>query len=85
MGLTSQQRDTKDVKIFVDWFHLHSPLSYSEKDNLVSIGSGEVADSLVNCDKAYTIGIKAAGEVTGKEFTSIKLTRLYRLISTNIG
>ena len=26
---TTQQRDTKDVKIFVDWFHLYSPLSYS--------------------------------------------------------
>ena len=66
---STQQRDTKDVKIFVDWFHLHSSLSYSENDKLVSIGTGEVADSMVNYDKAYTIGIKAAYEVTGKEFT----------------
>ena len=56
LRLTTQQRDTKDVKIFVDWFHLHSPLSYSEKDKLVSIGTGEVADSMDNCAKAYTIG-----------------------------
>ena len=57
--------------------------NYSEKNELVSIATGEVADGLVNCDSAYEIGAKAAEQVTGKDFPSVKLKRNDKVVSFN--
>ena len=79
----TQERDQKDFKTFLDWINDHSPLSYSDKNELISIATGEVADGLVNCNSAYENGAKAAEQVTGKDFTSIKLKRNDKVVSFN--
>ena len=77
MRPSSQYRD------FKDWFSSNSPLSYTEKDGLVSLSTSEVAANSINCDKAYTFGKTATDSITGKEFPPIKLKRNDKIGSFN--
>ena len=77
----TQERNQKDLKTFLNWINDHSPLSCSEKNELTSLATGEVADGLVNCDSAYEIGARAAEQVTGKDFPSVKLKRNDKVVS----
>ena len=76
-------RPSSQYRDFKDWFSSNSPLSYTEKDGLVSLSTSEVAAHSVNCDKAYTIGKTAADSITGKEFPSIKLKHNDKIGSFN--
>ncbi|KAG1677542.1 hypothetical protein GQR58_013879 [Nymphon striatum] len=75
MWQSNQSRDNKDRGIFFGWLQVHPPFVGYEKDRLVSLSTGIVADTSVNCDNAVELGLNAASEMAGKKFTTIKLRR----------
>ena len=74
-------RDSRDCEVFQKWLRDHSPFAHSDRDSLVSVATGTVADKTVNCDNAYAIGLQAAATVVDKSYTVIKLSRKDRVIS----
>lgn len=68
-----QARDSRDLQKFLLWLNQHSPFNKSEE--LVSLSSGIVADSRVNCDSAQKVGEDAVKALTGKTFGNITLKR----------
>ena len=80
---SSKARDEQDVQKFIRWFQYHSPCDYNNTDGLVSLTTGEVASSKVNCEQAYSISAAAANAVTGQEFTTISLKRTDRVVTFN--
>ncbi|KAG1653410.1 Alkaline phosphatase [Nymphon striatum] len=75
MRLSNQSRYNKDRGIFVRWFQVHPQFVGYDTDRLVSLSTGIVADTSVNCDNAVELGLKAASEMARKKFTEIKLRR----------
>ena len=74
MRPSCQEADTRDRGKFLNWFNDHSPNSFSHIDGLVNLESGVVGDPKVNCEDAYSIGMKSANAVSGKKFDfSLKL------------
>ena len=72
---SSITRDNKDLHIFIGWLQAHPPFAGYNPDRLVSVATGIVADTSVNCDSAVDVGCKAASEMSGKKFTNIILHR----------
>lgn len=72
---STQATDKKDYEIFLQWLQAHPPFAGYQPDRLVSISTGVVADTSVNCDNAVQIGQAAACKLTGKQFTEITLHR----------
>ncbi|KAG1714442.1 hypothetical protein GQR58_001388 [Nymphon striatum] len=69
-GLYLQQMETLEQTMPV-----HPQFVGYDTDRLVSLSTGIVADTSVNCDNAVELGLKAASEMAGKKFTEIKLCR----------
>lgn len=80
---SSKVRDDEDVQRFISWFQSHSPCEYNNTDGLVSLTTGEVASSKVNCEQAYSISTAAANAVTGQEFPTIKLKSSDKVVTFN--
>lgn len=72
---STRSRDNKDRCIFLGWLQAHPPFAGYETDCLVSLLTGIVADSSVNCDKAVEIGLVAASKMNSRKFTDTKLHR----------
>ena len=75
---SSQQRHVTDLQKFLDWLEVHNPFG-DRPDYLVSLSTGIVADSSVNCDKSFEIGSKELNKVNGC-YLDIKLQRKARVI-----
>ncbi|KAG1676667.1 Zinc/cadmium resistance protein [Nymphon striatum] len=63
MRLSNQSRYNKDCGIFVGWFQVHPQFVGYDTDCLVSLSTGIVADTSVDCDNAVELGLKAASEM----------------------
>ncbi|XP_014681447.1 PREDICTED: uncharacterized protein LOC106821245 [Priapulus caudatus] len=72
---STQSRDNKHRCVFLGWLEAHPPFAGYAPDQLVSLSTGVVADTSVDCDNAVEIGEKAASEMSGKRFTDITLRR----------
>ena len=72
---STQAKDKKDYDVFVQWLQTHPPFAGYQPDCVVSISTGVVADTSVNCDNAMQIGQAAASKITEKQFTEITLHR----------
>ena len=70
-----QEITIKDLHVFAGWLQAHAPFAGYDPDRLVSVSTGIVADTSVNCDNAVKLGLKAASEMSGKKFTNITLHR----------
>lgn len=70
---STQAKDSKDFDVFVQWLQIHPPFAGYQPDRLVSIASGVIADTSVNCENAVQIGLAAASRITGKKFSEITL------------
>ena len=70
---TSKARDKADLEKLMEWLRAHSPCDYSHTEGLVALTSGVVADTKINCERAYSISTSAANAITGQQFTAIKL------------
>ena len=81
LRVSNAARDSQDCEVFQNLLRDHSPFAHSDRDSLVSVATGTVADETVNCDNAYTIGLQAAATVVDKSYTDIKLSRKDRVIS----
>ena len=73
-------RELKDLESFIDWLRLHSPCMYTASESLVSLATGVIADSTVNCDQAYSIGRVASESITRQIFTTVQLKRKDKII-----
>ena len=74
-------RDLKYLESFIVWLRLHSSCKYTASESLVSLATGVIADSTVNCDLAYSIGKVTSESVTGQIFTTVQLKRKDKIIS----
>ena len=81
---SSTAQDAKKYGTFLNWLQLHSPLSYTENDGLVSISSGVVVDKAANADQAYDIGKAAAVAMTGHSYVNVKVKRKDRVKSISV-
>lgn len=74
---TRATRDNSDVEKLDSWFARNDP--FPESPDLVSLGSGFIADSSVNCHLADEIGIQLLDKMTDQSFRDIKLKRKDRV------
>ena len=51
----------------------------SDRDSLIDISTGIVADKTHNCDAAYDIGLLAASAMFGKNFLDVNVSRRDRV------
>lgn len=72
------KRDEADLQKFIAWFDLHSPFITDEK-RLQSLSNGNIADVDVNCQNAFEIGVNAIKSNIGKNFSSVKVSRKYKV------
>ena len=56
----------KDYNTFVLWLEVHFPISDEDHESLVCIANGVVGGKNVNADNAFSLGVKAASDMTGK-------------------
>ncbi|KAE8747077.1 hypothetical protein FOCC_FOCC006215, partial [Frankliniella occidentalis] len=70
-----QVRDSKDRDQFLAWLEAHPPFEERPQDMLVSLSTGIVADSSINCDMAWEIGFKSMKSMHGQNFADLKLKR----------
>lgn len=66
------QRDKTDFGKFITWLEDHNPFKCTE---FMSLSSGIIACSSVNCDQACDIGANILNKNIGKKFTEIKCKR----------
>ena len=59
----------------------HPPFAYREKDELVSLSTGVIANHSVNCDQALAVGRKAMKSLVGKNFSELTLKRKDKVVS----
>lgn len=61
-----------------EWFSSHYPLP--EINLIISIASGVVGDSKINCHEARDVRITSMSKLTGLTFNNIKLKRADKLV-----
>ncbi|KAK4878621.1 hypothetical protein RN001_011127 [Aquatica leii] len=59
-----KSRDLHDFRQTLSWFEAHSPFDETVQDKLISLSTGIVADSSINCDCAFEHGLKAQSRMT---------------------
>lgn len=72
---STQARDQRHFDRFYEWFETHPPFEQRNPDMLVSLSTGVVADSTINCDKAWEIGFASMVAMHGNNFADVKLKR----------
>ncbi|KAB0797138.1 hypothetical protein PPYR_08132 [Photinus pyralis] len=68
------ERDQQDLRKLFDWLEIRNPFNPDIKE-LMSISSGVVANSDVNCDKAAEIGEKVISRIIGTNYNVLRLKR----------
>ena len=71
----TQAKYNKDFIVFKEWLQVHQQFAGYQPHCLVSIATGVVANTSVNCDDAVKIGLAVASKIAGKSFTDITLHR----------
>ena len=72
---SSERRDNTDLSLFLQWLEAHSPFVDCQPELMVSISTGIVADSSVNCDDAVQVGQTAIAKMMGKTYAKLTLRR----------
>lgn len=68
------ERDQQDLCKLIDWLEIRNPFD-PDIEGLMSISSGVVANSDVNCDKAAEIGEKVISRIIGTNYNILRLKR----------
>ncbi|GBM05109.1 hypothetical protein AVEN_215419-1 [Araneus ventricosus] len=64
------RRDNDDFRKMMEWFKHYNP--YPENSNLISISTGVVGDSRINCHMAKEEGILGIKRIEGSNFYTVK-------------
>ncbi|GBN84229.1 hypothetical protein AVEN_72095-1 [Araneus ventricosus] len=64
------RRDNDDFRKMMEWFEHYNP--YPENSNLISISTGVVGDSRINCHMAKEEGILGIKRIEGSNFYTVK-------------
>ncbi|CAG9765935.1 unnamed protein product [Ceutorhynchus assimilis] len=72
-GNSRIQKDEKDVKVLLEWLENHPP--FLQLDNLVSLSTGVIATTEINCYKAQENGIALIPVVMKGTVDQIKLKK----------
>ena len=80
---TNQSRDRGHSGRFFEWLRAHCPFS-KPPDELVSLSSGIVGDSSVNCDKVMEIGTESMKKIVGKNFGDLTMQRKDRVFPLSV-
>jgi len=71
-------RDTNDLNILLKWFSSHPP--FLELNEIISISTGVVGDTTINCHNAYEIGLIEMKKIIGQTYGTVKLKRSNRVL-----
>lgn len=66
-------RDAADMMKMDSFFDHHNP--FPQTDKLISIATGVVGDTSINCHKSLDVGTLAVNDMAGKSFGLMKMTR----------
>lgn len=72
-------KDAKYLEKLCDFFQKHYPFPQTEK--IMSIYSGLIGGSEINCYNALDIGSKLQDETVGKDFGSVKYVKKNKVVS----
>lgn len=72
-------RDVADVQKILNFFSLYHPFPETEK--IMSIYSGVVGGSTINCHNAFEVGMQHLKSIIGLHFGSVKLPRKNKVLS----
>ncbi|KYN23238.1 hypothetical protein ALC57_04348 [Trachymyrmex cornetzi] len=76
-GSTRVKKDNDDFIKLKAWLYDNSPFSTTEQ--LLSLKTGVIGDSKINCHKAFEIGTRAVQSMFGHKLSNIKIDRKYRV------
>ncbi|KAF4531641.1 hypothetical protein B566_EDAN006572 [Ephemera danica] len=68
------KNDIKHVAVFAEWLKLNSPFSVNTND-IISLSTGAVGDSKINCELSEDIGTRILNDMKGKNFADIHIRR----------
>ena len=74
-----QIRDKEDTKTLSDWFTSHPP--FPKIDKLVSLSTGIVGSSNINCHLAVQVGTEILNRLVGSNFADLKQSRKNKVLS----
>ncbi|KAF4531292.1 hypothetical protein B566_EDAN016861 [Ephemera danica] len=74
------KNDIKHIAVFAEWMKLNSPFSVNTND-IISLSTGAVGDSKINCELSEDIGTRILNDMKGKKtlltFTYVEMTKLF--------
>ncbi|KAL4100763.1 hypothetical protein QTP88_020794 [Uroleucon formosanum] len=76
--LSRISRDTNDLNILLKWFSSHPP--FLELNEIISISTGVIGDTTINCHNAYEIGLIEMKKIIGQTYGTVKLKRSNRVL-----
>lgn len=72
------KRDSSDSKKLMEWFMQHYP--FPDVPEILSLSTGVVGDSSINCHMAKEIGLLAIDRIVGGDFQNVKFYRKDRVL-----
>ncbi|KAL7286444.1 hypothetical protein TKK_0019392 [Trichogramma kaykai] len=66
------QRDRKDIEQLIFWLNNRKP--FSENSSLISLSTGVIAVSSINCHLAFEVGERAMSKMVGKNVHDVSLS-----------
>ena len=73
MRISRRKHDGKDIHCMLQWFSSHFPFPVMEE--LMSLSTGRVGNSTVNCFKAESVGKQSQDAMVGRNFENLTLKR----------
>ena len=70
-----QARDQVDLEVFISWLEAHPPFCGLYDGELVSLSTGVIGDSSINCYKAEEVGLQLQQQMVGNNFAEVKIKR----------
>lgn len=74
-GVLRVEKDNSDIIKMKEWLAQRSP--FCSSNNLVSLSSGIVADSTINCHKAFKVGTESLMSISGKVLRDVTIRRKF--------
>ncbi|KAJ8677393.1 hypothetical protein QAD02_013180 [Eretmocerus hayati] len=71
------KRDHTDLAKFKFWLEQHKP--FESRESLISLSTGIIGDSSINCHQAFEMGQKSMDTMVGKNAGNVKLSMIYKV------
>ena len=78
-GDSTIERDNKDTKILIEFFHDHNPFAGEEK--LKNIVTGQVENDAVNIDRAAVVGSQVLQQIENEKVSELKFKDAWKAVN----